>query len=351
LRKTLLLFFAIFLALNIPCLVKVNARQSEKSVVHVILFYSNGCPFCNQVLNRTLPELEQKYHAQLNILLINVTTLDDVDNLYSLGAALGLSKEQAFVPFLLVDHNALVGVEEIDAQLPGLVEHYLANGGIDLPNTPQLASVLSKGIDFTSLDAGAQFATQTAISPSLSGLPLAQGVMAIMVIAIILAVILIARSLQGKALKPLKGWLDISIPILCLVGMGVSIYLTYIEISHVQAVCGPVGDCNTVQSSSYAKLFGFFPVGLLGALGYLAILVTWLWRRYRSSSLTQATGLALFGMSMFGSLFSVYLTYLEIFIIHAVCIWCLSSAIVITALMLLTLPHITQWLAISDDEE
>jgi uncharacterized membrane protein len=56
-------------------------------------------------------------------------------------------------------------------------------------------------------------------------------------------------------------------------------------------------------------------------------------------------------MALFGMLFSIYLTYLELFVIHAVCIWCLSSAVIITALMLLNLPPITQWLAISDEEE
>ena len=44
-------------------------------------------------------------------------------------------------------------------------------------------------------------------------------------------------------------------------------YLTYVETQLVQAVCGPVGDCNAVQSSSYARLFGVLPVGVLGASG------------------------------------------------------------------------------------
>jgi uncharacterized membrane protein/glutaredoxin len=350
-RKTLLLLFTFILALNIPSHGKANPGQSEQPVVHVILFYSNGCPYCNQVLTSTMPDLEHKYHSQLNILLINVATLDDIDSLYSLGAALGLSKEQVQVPFLLVDHTTLVGSDEINAHLSSLVDQYLADGGIDLPDMPQLASMLTKGVDFNSIDLVAELDSQTATTPSSSGLSLAQGVLAIMVIAIILAAILIARSFQGKALNPLKSWLDIAIPILCLIGMGVSIYLTYIEISHAQALCGPIGDCNSVQSSSYAKLFGFFPIGLLGALGFMAIFITWLLHRYRVVPFSQVTGPALFGMAMFGTLFSVYLTYLEIFVIHAACIWCLTSAIVITALMLLTLPHITQWLAISDDEE
>jgi uncharacterized membrane protein len=59
----------------------------------------------------------------------------------------------------------------------------------------------------------------------------------------------------------------------------------------------------------------------------------------------------MFGMALFGTLFSIYLTYLELFVIHAVCIWCLASAVIITVLMLLNLPAITLWLAIPDEEE
>jgi uncharacterized membrane protein len=90
---------------------------------------------------------------------------------------------------------------------------------------------------------------------------------------------------------------------------------------------------------------------VVGAIGYIAILFTWLWRRFRTDSLSRISGLIMYGMALFGTLFSIYLTYLELFVIHAVCIWCLSSAVIITVLMLLSLPPITQWLAISDEEE
>jgi uncharacterized membrane protein len=98
-------------------------------------------------------------------------------------------------------------------------------------------------------------------------------------------------------------------------------------------------------------LFGVVPIGLVGAIGYITILFAWVWRRMRTDALARIAGLAMFGMALFGTLFSIYLTYIELFVIHAVCIWCLSSAVSITALMLLNLPSITQWLAISDEEE
>jgi uncharacterized membrane protein len=184
-----------------------------------------------------------------------------------------------------------------------------------------------------------------------SGKALAWVIMAIMLIALILVIVMILRAFQGKPLKEVRSWLDMAIPILAIIGLGASIYLTYVEVTHTRALCGPVGDCNTVQSSPYAKLFGIVPIGVVGSIGYIAILVAWLWRRLRTDALAKIAGPILFGMALFGTLFSVYLTYLELFVIHAVCIWCLSSAIIITVLMLLSLPFVTQWLAISDEEE
>jgi uncharacterized membrane protein len=86
-------------------------------------------------------------------------------------------------------------------------------------------------------------------------------------------------------------------------------------------------------------------------LGYIAILGAWLLQNFRMGAIAKTAGPIMFGMALFGTLFSIYLTYLEIFIIHAVCIWCLSSAVIITALMLLNLPPLTHWLAITDDTE
>lgn len=78
-------------------------------------------------------------------------------------------------------------------------------------------------------------------------------------------------------------------------------------------------------------------MGVLGAVGYIAILIAWLWRRFSSGPLADSMPLAIFGMALFGVLFSLYLTYLEPFVIQAVCMWCLTSAVLITLLMLLSL--------------
>jgi uncharacterized membrane protein len=133
-------------------------------------------------------------------------------------------------------------------------------------------------------------------------------------------------------------WIEAALPVLCLIGLGVAGYLAYVETAQVEAVCGPVGDCNTVQQSAYARLFGVLPIGVLGLMGYIAILAAWLVRRFRRGRPADLAALALLGMTAFGTLFSIYLTILEPFVIGATCAWCLTSAIIITLLLWLALP-------------
>ena len=124
------------------------------------------------------------------------------------------------------------------------------------------------------------------------------------------------------SLAPLPGWRDWLIPILCVIGLGVACYLSYVEITFSQAICGPVGDCNSVQTSSYARLWGVLPIGVLGAGGYISILAAWWAARQKWGRVSAYMPIALFGMTFFGTIFSAYLTYLEPFVIRAVCIWC-----------------------------
>ncbi len=125
-----------------------------------------------------------------------------------------------------------------------------------------------------------------------------------------------------------------AIPIVALAGLGVAAYLAYVEITRVEAICGPVGQCNIVQSSSYAYILGV-PVALLGLVSYVAILVLWLAQKYLADRLGTWPTLGLMVVTIFGTLFSIYLTLLELFVIHAVCIWCLSSALITLLLMLM----------------
>ena len=173
-----------------------------------------------------------------------------------------------------------------------------------------------------------------------SGLELAAVVMVGMLAALVYTVVVFARAWRGhggQSSSP-PAWMDALIPGLVIVGLGVAGYLAYVETQAVPAVCGPVGDCNAVQSSSYSKLFGVLPVGVVGLIGYALILVAWLWGHFRSDRLADYAPLAVLALAVFGVLVSIRLTYLELFVIRAVCIWCLTSAVIMTLLMLLALP-------------
>jgi uncharacterized membrane protein len=130
--------------------------------------------------------------------------------------------------------------------------------------------------------------------------------------------------------------LSIAIPLVAALGVAVAGYLTYIETTGASAVCGPVGDCNAVQQSEHAVLFGILPVGLLGLLGYLVIIAAWLVAGSARSRAAEWAAVALVATALVGTVFSIYLTFLEPFVIGATCAWCLTSAVLITLLLWLS---------------
>jgi uncharacterized membrane protein len=125
------------------------------------------------------------------------------------------------------------------------------------------------------------------------------------------------------------GWVAFSG--LALGGMGVGAYLTYVHWSEADtAFCAVASGCETVNRSGYSTL-GPVPVALLGALLYAALLALGLGgMTARIWAAPLATGMALFGLA-----FSCYLTYAEVAVLQAVCVWCLASLAIITALLLL----------------
>jgi uncharacterized membrane protein len=122
--------------------------------------------------------------------------------------------------------------------------------------------------------------------------------------------------------------LVIAIGVLCVIGIGVAGYLTYTHYEGIKVLCLSSGGCETVQASVYSKLAGV-PVAVLGLAGYIGILFTLALR----NDLGRVAG---FGIALVGFLFSLYLTYREIFTIKAICQWCVSSAVLMTILTILT---------------
>jgi uncharacterized membrane protein len=191
-------------------------------------------------------------------------------------------------------------------------------------------------------------AAEAAAETVNTGFGLAWAVMALLVLALLYAIVAAVAATMGRDLPSLPDGSRILIPILSVLGLGVAFYLTYVETQNVAAVCGPVGDCNAVQSSPFAKLFGFLPVGLLGAAGYIGILVAWFVAR-SESGYSRIAALLMFAMALFGVLFTIYLTYLELFVINAVCIWCLGSAVLMALVLILSVAPALEALQVEEE--
>jgi uncharacterized membrane protein len=112
---------------------------------------------------------------------------------------------------------------------------------------------------------------------------------------------------------------------LALAGLAISAYLLAARIIGEAPACGPVKGCETVAASEYATVLGV-PVALFGVV-FSVILVTacvvW-WRRADRRALYAAYGLGLAGI-----IAVAYLTYLEVFVIGAICVWCVGYALTI----------------------
>jgi uncharacterized membrane protein len=169
-----------------------------------------------------------------------------------------------------------------------------------------------------------------------NGFVLAIAIIAGMLLALAYAGVAVVRGYGGAPPPKPQPRVELAIPLLALAGLGVAGYLAYVEATHAPVVCGPIGDCNSVQNSPYSRLFDV-PVTTLGGAGYLGVLAAWIWGRVRGMWLSEQAPLVLFCLTLFGTLLSLYLTYLEPFVIRAVCIWCLASAVIMSLLLLLSL--------------
>jgi uncharacterized membrane protein len=309
-------------------LLGAGAARAAEPVAHGVLFFSPSCPHCHTVMDEVLPPLQARYGDQLVIATIDASQPEGGALYQAAVAALGVPSERLGVPALVFGETILVGSEEIPAQLPGMIEVALAAGGNSWPAIP----------GFTPPAVGAEApVNQPATSPFQRD-PLGNGAAVVMLLVMVVSVFLIAVSLRMPFDRPLSAWRAQAIPLLALAGMAVATYLAYVEVSGAPAVCGPVGDCNTVQQSEYAQLFGV-PVGLLGLGGYTAIMLAWAVRQYGTGRAAHWAAIALPAMALVGTLFSIYLTFLEPFVIGATCLWCLTSAALMTALLWLSAPR------------
>jgi uncharacterized membrane protein len=379
------------------------ASAQTQPLARALLFYSPSCGHCEYVITEVLPPLFEEYGDQLLILGIDTSSQIGSELFIATIEESGFPMEQAGVPFLVVGDQILIGSGQIPEQLPGLVSNALAADGIAWPSFQAIQTFLlsegfinAEGQDITPTPAlAATEAPVTADNPventpkptatevsepteAPTNEPIAEPMLIITddrvqdtlwetlvfrfnhdrtanIIAVIVLLILIGvvvyiaiNFMRATVLKP---WPDWVLPVLLVIGLGIAGYLASIEVTGTEAVCGPVGDCNAVQQSKYATLFGFLPVAVFGIIGYLSIGATWLVGKKAKGKLQFYAKLGMFFAALFGLLFFIYLTFLEPFVIGATCAWCLTSAIIMAIINLFTLPIVLEAWEQLDDED
>ena len=328
-----------------------ESTPASLPVVQAVLFYRSACSHCQKLTEEVIPPLLEKYGAQLEIFGVDVSSPEG-EVIYRT-ARDRFEIEKIGVPTLILGDHILVGTAEIQERFATIIEGYFNQGGIDWPDIAGLQEAI--------LRASEAQASSGAVSPSTTdapptSAPVIHGVAdepsgwldrfgldpagntfsVLVLIGMIGSVVWVVTLFKkGNSVgRPESGsWI---IPLLCAIGIGVAGYLAYVETTQTTAVCGPVGDCNTVQQSEYARLFGILPVGVLGLAGYAVIFIAWLFSRNARATISTYGSLSLLFLTFSGTLFSIYLTFLEPFVIGATCIWCLTSAVLTTTLLILS---------------
>ena len=386
-----LLRILIILAFIVP--IAAPAAADDGSVVRAVLFYSPSCGHCHKVIQEDLPPLYEKHNTQEEWFYVGelpdeetgelppiVGLMGDVLQILYINTASPLGGElfgnalirfqipenRYGVPNLFIGETSLVGSLEIPELFPGLIDEALEQGGIAWPDIPGLDDAIAALVPFPEVEPTAEVpgdgtptaaGNQTEITPTGEPSPtqavdfnpgdlsvrekfqldpVGNSLSVVVLMGMVISLAVMGVRWRSQKIIRTRAKLHWVVPLLALVGLFVAGYLAFVESTGAEAVCGPVGDCNTVQQSEYAFLFGVLSVGLIGMLSYIAILGAWLIDHWGSERLADLAQTAIFVMAFVGTLFSMYLTFLEPFVIGATCAWCLTSAVVITTLMLLS---------------
>lgn len=363
-----LLLFGIF---------NIADAQEQEPVVYGIFFHSPSCPHCRDVIDNHWDGIQSEFGDTLKVLFVNVQIAEGGQLMQSTLDAMGI--ESNSVPMLILGETVLVGSSDIPALAPGIIHAGIDSGGIDIPSAPGIEEIFATALgdnyvvnEYSEARAETVFSDPANIMAlmmffalivslivivfagfnpkiqhmiagkigfwvlilsTLSGIGLTGTLLigsdnwrvsALVVATIMIQVVILFMIITQKYVKTVR---DSVIPLLSIVGMLVAGYLSYVEITASEASCGLAGACNLVQQSQYASIFGV-PIGIIGVVAYALLF---------GLGIAGRTNQTLFVPMLFlvgsGMIFSIYLTYLEPFVIGATCIWCLTSALIMMTLL------------------
>ena len=276
------LVLCLFLILLFPA--KGNAQGLEP-VVRAVLFFSPSCSHCHEIIQEYFPALFEEFDKQLEIVRIDISEPIGEKLYFSAVQSFAISDDRLGVPTLIIGNNVLVGSLEIPNQFKELVEQTLAEGGVDWPNIPGLDEILKPVSDqeaSTAIietpppsDLSADTDVAQSITPFVTIIPTiisqdsvssilrpelaltneedfdwltrfsrdrAGNTLGIFTLIAMLVsfpgAIVLYRKNDGMSFNSNWSWL---IPFFCLIGLGIASYLSYVEMTFVAAICGPIG--------------------------------------------------------------------------------------------------------------
>ena len=121
------------------------------------------------------------------------------------------------------------------------------------------------------------------------------------------------------------GLLRLGLIVVSAVGVGVAAYLTYVHYQPRALICTTGGGCETVQDSRYAVLAGI-PIAIFGLAAWITALVLTIWNSELARTLTAALAIVVLA-------FAAYLVILQLWVIDAICVWCMANDLLLTPLL------------------
>lgn len=377
--KNALRLFWVFLLIGFP-----GSAVAQSPTAYGVFFFAYRCPHCQYLIREHLPLWEQEFGERFQLVMVDIDGDSGLDLFRAASETPGIAFEAFGVPLMIIGDRVLLGHLDIAEEGPQIIRDGLAKEGIDLPPIPGLADYMSRlgmrpphqqnpvpssrdqvakgaaiGILLAlgaSLILGLNPSLRQRFSPrdgvvwgavllsALSAMivaltlleqPTSDRVILIGGVLLILLMVIVGtfrRWQLARGETPPTGWLRMLIPITATAGLLAAGYLSAMELNAAETYCGLLGDCEVVQQSVYARLFGLIPVGVLGVAGYGAIIVAGVVARGSTGRVAVWAGRALWWMITLGLIFSTYLTFLEPFVIDAVCAWCLISALIMLLL-------------------
>ncbi len=307
--------------------------QARSPVARAVLFYSPTCTPCRPIVDEYLPPLVNRYGPRLQIVAVDVNKTKGDALFEAATEQYRVPEKHQGTPALVIGDHFIYGTKDIPAQFAHLVDEALARGGVGWPDIPGLANAIPPSL----LENGpAGVIGASTASPDLLDRigrdPLGNSLAIVVLVCMVSALgAVLMRFRHAKAPHRRRAAL---LALEVAVGLGIASYLAVMETAGVAVICGHLAHCDAVQQSSYARLFGFLPIGYLGVLGYGLLAFCLAVASLGAGRMRHLAETGLFTVALLGTLISIYLTALEPFVIGATCLWCLASSVIMTLALL-----------------